>query len=211
MNKIVYYFTSALILLAFAVAGVVLTHRYILPHQSSTAAESQQIPARDYEARPPAPSSRATAGPVTRYSSPDHITIPAVGVNARVVPVSFVNGVAGVPSDKSVTGWIKQTAAPGQPGPALIDGHVDSYAGPGAFFWLKNLTRGDPIYVHLTDGVTVTYSVDAVQAVPKSSFPWSEVLKSSPQAELRLVTCGGAFDYDTGHYADNIIVYARIK
>jgi hypothetical protein len=30
----------------------------------------------------------------------------------------------------------------------------------------------------------------------------------TPDPELRLITCGGAFDYATGHYLSNIVVYA---
>ncbi|GAA2364648.1 hypothetical protein GCM10010404_18740 [Nonomuraea africana] len=30
------------------------------------------------------------------------------------------------------------------------------------------------------------------------------------RAELRLITCGGAFDTGTRHYVDNTVIYARL-
>jgi hypothetical protein len=153
------------------------------------------------------PSARTAAAP----SPPTRIVIPAIHVNAPVMPVGLVSGSVGVPplNDHNLTAWYTGTVSPGQNGPSLIDGHVDSVTGPSVFYNLKLLHKGDAVTVYRQDGRAVTFHVSWAQVSVKSAFPWKEVLKATPGPELRLVTCGGAFNYQTGHYVDNIIVYAN--
>ena len=87
-------------------------------------------------------------------------------------------------------------------------GHIDSLSGPGVFFRLPELRRGDDVYVKRADGTTVEFRVTLVQTYLKDYFPTQTVYGPTPDAELRLITCGGAFDYATGHYLSNIVVYA---
>jgi hypothetical protein len=44
--------------------------------------------------------------------------------------------------------------------------------------------------------------------MPKPSFPVNQVFGGTKRHMLWLITCGGAFDYETGHYLDNIVVSA---
>ncbi|MGD0605349.1 MAG: class F sortase [Streptosporangiaceae bacterium] len=143
-------------------------------------------------------------------SAPVRIIIPAIEVNAPVVGVGDPGGVVGVPplSDHNLAGWFAGSVTPGQNGPSLIDGHVDSVTGPSVFFSIKNLKPGDVIKVLRKDGSTVQFRVTWLQSVSKTIFPWKAVLGPTGYPALRLVTCGGPFDYLTGHYVDNIIVYA---
>jgi hypothetical protein len=143
-------------------------------------------------------------------SAPVRVIIPAIGVNAPVAGVGDPGGVVGVPplSDHNLAGWFAGSVTPGQNGPSLIDGHVDSVTGPSVFFSIKNLKPGDVIKVLRQDGSTVQFRVTWLQSVSKTIFPWKAVLGPTGYPALRLVTCGGPFDYLTGHYVDNIIVYA---
>ena len=161
---------------------------------------------------PPEPATPSTSTVSALPSSvPIRITIPAIKVNAPIMPVGLVNGSVGTPplSNHNLAGWFTGTVTPGQQGPSLIDGHVDSVTGPSVFYSLKYLHNGDAVTVYRADGRTVTFHVTWVQVTAKVAFPWNEVLKGTPGPELRLVTCGGAFNYNTGHYVDNIIVYAN--
>ena len=76
------------------------------------------------------------------------------------------------------------------------------------FFRLNTLTKGDKIYVKRADGTLAEFSVTSVQSYLKDHFPTEDVYGPVPDAELRLITCGGTFDYATGHYLSDIVVYA---
>jgi LPXTG-site transpeptidase (sortase) family protein len=147
--------------------------------------------------------------PVGR-SLPTRVAIPVIGVNAPVVTVGVQGGTVGAPplENRNLAGWFTGTVTPGEDGPALLDGHVDTTAGPSVFFGLKDLKAGDHVFVDRQDGSRITFRVTWIQVVSKAAFPWDAVLRTTPGPTLRLVTCGGPFNYATGHYTDNIIVYA---
>jgi sortase (surface protein transpeptidase) len=145
-------------------------------------------------------------------SIPVSITIPAIGVSAPVTELGLnADGSLATPplSNLNLTGWYKYGPSPGQQGPAVIVGHIDSTAGPSVFFRLRYLTDGDKISVTLADGKTAVFAVTGMQQTAKTAFPTSEVYGHLSYAGLRLITCGGVFDYSTGHYLSNVIVYAR--
>jgi len=120
------------------------------------------------------------------------------------------DGTLEVPSDPQRAGWWRAGPEPGEDGPAVIVGHVDSRDGPGVFFDLRDVTAGDRIDVDRADGSTVTFQVARVEQHAKDGFPTAAVYGSTDEPALRLVTCGGAFDDGTGHYMDNIVVFARL-
>ena len=94
--------------------------------------------------------------------------------------------------------------------PAVILGHVDSATGTSVFYYLKNLRAGDTVDVTLADGTVARFAVDGLQKVAKDAFPTASVYGKSGDPSLRLITCGGPFDQASGHYTDNIIVYAHL-
>jgi hypothetical protein len=144
-----------------------------------------------------------------RPAPPERIRIPAIGVNARVVRVGLDRaGALQVPGSWVDAGWYARGARPGEPGPAVIVGHVDSTAGPAVFYRLGALRAGAAIRVARGDGSVARFRVHRVERWPKSSFPTRLVYGATRRPTLRLVTCGGAFDGATGHYADNTIVFA---
>jgi sortase (surface protein transpeptidase) len=113
-----------------------------------------------------------------------------------------------VPKDYSETGWWSGGYAPGEPGPAVIAGHVDSKSGPAVFYELDELQLGDRVKVRRADGSVVTFAVERIERYPKDEFPTAAVYGRTPGPTLRLITCSGDFDESTGHYVDNTIVFA---
>ncbi|HEX4829677.1 MAG TPA: class F sortase [Trebonia sp.] len=140
---------------------------------------------------------------------PVSLAIPRIAVSTQLITLGLTaQGTVQVPATTTVAGWYTRGARPGATGPAIILGHIDSTKGPGVFYRLSQLRSGDLVYVSRSDGSRVTFRVTAVQSYPKDQFPTQAVYGPTPDAELRLITCGGAFDFATGHYLSNIVVYA---
>ena len=152
------------------------------------------------------------ARPLAR-SAPVKIGIPRIGVNAPVMKLGRdADGTVQVPplAAHNLAGWYRYGPSPGQRGPAVILGHVDSTTGVSVFYELRNLRAGDRVYVTLADGKVTAFAVDGLQKVAKDAFPTASVYGKAGYPSLRLITCGGPFDKATGHYVNNIIVYAHL-
>ena len=146
-----------------------------------------------------------------RVARPVSLTIPVIGVRTGLVRLGLTSsGEMQVPSSTTVAGWYTGSARPGATGAAVIVGHIDSLTGPGVFFRLRLLHPGSRVYVRRADGTLAVFRVTSVRSYPKSRFPTLAVYGPVPDAELRLITCGGAFDVATGHYLSNVIVYATL-
>jgi LPXTG-site transpeptidase (sortase) family protein len=148
---------------------------------------------------------------VDRPNAPTRVVISSLGIDAPVKAsaIDIQQGVLAVPADIDEAGWWLDGAAPGDPtGSVVIAGHVDSAtAGAGAFFSLKEVRKGAIVHVTTADGRTLSYRVVSVQTMLKARLPtgiWSQRGRN----HLVLVTCGGPFDYATGHYRDNVVVTA---
>lgn len=115
------------------------------------------------------------------------------------------------PEDFARVGWYSGGPAPGDPGPAVIVGHVDSWRGPAVFFRVRDLVPGDEIVVPRADGTSATFVVDAIEQYPKDGFPAERVYGPTADPQLRLITCGGSFDRAAKSYRDNIVVYASAR
>jgi Sortase domain len=200
---------TALLLLAGAgclVAGL-QEHRHPLagpvpqrPVSSARAATSHAHVVTTTTVPPPA---------VVARSVPIAVRIPAIGLSVWLTQLGLnANGTVEVPTSVKVPGWFSPGPSPGQVGSAVILGHVDSYQGPGVFFQLRTLQPGNQITVNLADGVVATFKVTSVVMYQKTQFPDQQVYGSSGSSELQLVTCGGTFDSQTGHYLSNIVVYS---
>jgi hypothetical protein len=194
---------AGLVVLAAGTSGLVLT-RHGTPARRPVPAG---VAARPAPAGPiVAPPQSAPPGPASR---PVSLTIPLIGVRTRLVMLGLTSdGSLQVPATTSVAGWYQGSPRPGAIGSAIIVGHIDSYRGPGVFFRLPELRTGDDVYVRRSDGTTVRFRVTAVQTYLKDRFPALAVYGPTPDPELRLITCGGAFDRATGHYLSNIVIYA---
>lgn len=112
------------------------------------------------------------------------------------------------PTPADEIGWYRGSAVPGEPGPAVIVGHVNSRRGPGLLSRIEDLRPGTEVRVIRSDAQPVTYRVYWVERFAKHGFPTEAVYRPTPEPELRLITCGGAFDPVRRSYEDNVIVFA---
>ena len=170
----------------------------------------QTTPVEKHRAPTPAPKSRTTTPRRNRQMPrPVRIAIPAIGVSAPVIPLGLnADHTMETPKDFSVAGWFRPGPEPGEIGPAIVVGHVDSHAGPGVFYRLRALQKGDRFSVVLATGRKLRFVVTSSRDVSKSRFPSDLVYRHTHRSTLRLVTCGGRFDPATGHYLSNHIVFA---
>lgn len=157
----------------------------------------------------------APVGPVMPRSVPVSIRIPAIGVDSSLLQLGLnADGSVQVPPLDAVpsrAGWYRYSPTPGQVGPAVILGHVDSAAhGPAIFYRLGALRPGDRVVIRRADGSTAIFRVDRAVRYPKTNFPTDEVYGNIDHAGLRLITCGGSFDFSSRQYRDDIVVYASL-
>lgn len=180
---------------------------------------------------PPAAASSATAGssaggapastsppPSTglsmQPSDPTRLSIPKIGVNAPFTPLSMdASGVLQPPPDnnRNLAGWYQGGVTPGELGNAIVAGHVDTTTGPAVFFLLPFLKKGDTADITRADGSVAHFTVDSVKTFEKNAFPDQEVYGDTPDAELRIITCGGVFDKKTKDYQANVVVFAHLS
>jgi hypothetical protein len=146
-----------------------------------------------------------------RASQPLRIAIPSLGVHARILRLGLNgDGTLQVPDSVAETGWWAGGARPGEPGPAVVAGHVDSGAGPAVFFRLGSLRQGDVIRIRRRDGTVVAFAVQRLARYPEAHFPTGQVYSATRRPTLRLITCCGDFDRSTGHDLESTVVYASL-
>jgi Sortase domain len=181
-------------------AGLVLTRHPDVPQ----AAALQLLPA------PTGPIEAAPTEGAASVAEPVSLVIPSIGVSASIVHLGLTSsGALQVPPTTTVAGWYAGSPRPGSIGSAVIAGHIDSIAGPGIFFRLAQLQRGARVYVRRADGTLAVFEVTEVQMFAKDAFPTTAVYGAVPDPELRLITCGGTFDYSTRSYLSNTVVFAK--
>jgi LPXTG-site transpeptidase (sortase) family protein len=182
------------------VAGLVLTRHPDVPR----AAALQVLPV------PTGPIAAAPAQGAAQVAEPLSLVIPSIGVSTSLVHLGLTSsGALQVPPTTTVAGWYTGSPRPGAIGSAVIAGHIDSVTGPGVFFRLSQLQPGDRVYVRRADGTLAVFEVTQVRSYEKDDFPTAAVYGAVPDSELRLITCGGTFDYSTRSYLSNTVVYAR--
>ncbi|WP_084078170.1 class F sortase [Demequina sp. NBRC 110057] len=142
---------------------------------------------------------------------PTRLEIPAIDVDTVLERLGLLtDGSLATPEDTDLAGWFEGGPRPGAIGPSVIAGHVSWNGDPSVFFRLTELVPGDLITVEQADGREVTFEVTRIEQHPKDAFPTVEVYSNTDDPELRLITCGGDFDSSTGHFDDNIVVFARL-
>ncbi|NRQ39258.1 class F sortase [Nonomuraea sp. NN258] len=175
------------------------------------------------QASTPGPAASASAAPPPVFtevaqtlprSIPETLSIPSIGLkDAPIAPVGLNpdQTVEVPPLDRpELVGWYRHRPTPGEPGPAVLLGHVDAHGKPAVFHRAHTLKPGATITVERADGTSADFTVDSLERVDKDAFPTEKVYGATDSAVLRLITCGGAFDPATGHYEDNVIVYAHL-
>jgi hypothetical protein len=163
------------------------------------------LPATPQSAAEIAPAPAAAEIAVTAVS----IAIPRLGLSGPLDELGVAaDGELLAPDDPARAGWYAGGVVPGEVGPAIVGGHVDSRRGPGVFFGLRSLRRDDVVEITRSDGRVARFSVTSVQQVAKEQFPTAAVYGPTPRPELRLITCGGRFDRQARSYTDNVVVEA---
>lgn len=160
---------------------------------------------------PPAPAAPAVVAPPP-VADPAGLEIPTIDVHAAGITdlVTDAHGAMEIPADPAVVGWYPLGPAPGEPGPAILTGHVNYGGTPGVFARLHELKAGDHVTVPRADLTAAEFVVYAVDEYPKDAFPADKVYGDTPGPELRLITCGGDLDRAAHSYRDNIVVSARL-
>src|SRR6266516_2582194 len=197
--------------LAVALAGLLVAGCGGLGRSLAAAPSPRGGPGAAEPREPPDVAGFRSVRTYDRPAPPVRLWIPAIAVSTRLVRLGRLpDGSLEVPHDWDKAGWFDRGPRPGQPGPAVILGHVDSTAGPAVFFRLRELRPPDIMRVGLADGRILVFCVQRVERYPKDEFPTEAVYFPTLNRELRLITCGGAFDYASRNYRDNIVVYATL-
>jgi hypothetical protein len=188
-----------LLLAGTASAGIALISQHHAPQPSQAAAGAMGSSGR---------------GPSLRRSTPVSVSIPAIGVRSALLHLGLNrDGSIQVPSlygRPDEAAWFRYSVTPGQFGSSVIEGHVDTRQGPAVFYRLGALRPGNRVEVTLADGVTAVFRVTGVRQYRKSRFPSKIIYGAAGYAALHLITCGGAFDYTTGHYLSSTVVFATL-
>jgi hypothetical protein len=165
--------------------------------------------------QPPASAGSGTGPAPLGASRPVRITIPAIGVRSVVNEIGLDGqGALAVPQPGphlNQAAWFRRSPAPGQPGPSIIEGHVDSESGPSVFYELGKVRPGNKIHVTRADGVETVFTVNAVRDFKKDRFPTTLVYgaKDLSRPQLRVITCSD-FDRSIGHHVGNEVVFAHL-
>ncbi|MGW2377606.1 MULTISPECIES: class F sortase [Kitasatospora] len=156
----------------------------------------------------------APAAPALKRSNPTRLRIPQIAVDAPFTELTLNPAGqldAPPPDDKNLVGWYRDGVTPGERGSAVVAGHVDTTKGPAVFLLLRLLVPGNKVEVSRADGTVAVFKVDSVETFAKDAFPDQKVYGTTPDAQLRLITCGGAYDKKRRDYLDNVVVFAHLE
>lgn len=184
-----------------------------IPAQSTLSSTAPPTSAATPTGGPPSDPSPPPAAPVLPPSAPVALDIPQLGLHTNLIQLGLrSDGTLDVPPVQpgSPAGWYRYSPTPGQLGPSVILGHVNSSNGPiGVFSHLHELGQGSTVTITRADGVVAQFQVDRTDNVAKKNFPTLDVYGDTTRAELRLITCS---DYDQAAHTwkSNTVVYAHL-
>ncbi|WUG99293.1 class F sortase [Streptomyces violaceus] len=189
------------------------------PHPSKPRTDSRTAPPQRPTAGTPNPARpqhpTRTQAPAPRplpRSRATRLLIPHLRIDAPIMPLGLdrERRLTAPPEDNpKLVGWYQHGASPGEQGTAVAVGHLDTDRGPAVFAGLTELKRGRVVEARRADGRIAVYTVDAIKSYEKARFPNQEVYGARGRPELRLITCGGAYDRRTG-YSGNVVVFAHL-
>ena len=147
-----------------------------------------------------------------KKSLPVHLSIPDIAVDTNLIQLGKNDdGSMQTPESYDVAGWYQYSPTPGEIGPSVITGHVDTYKGAAVFFRLKEVQPGQKIAVAREDGSIATFAVTKVEQFDQDHFPTDAVYGNTSDSELRVITCGGPFNHLSGEYTQNTVVFAALE
>ncbi|MFE9612135.1 class F sortase [Streptomyces sp. NPDC006012] len=195
------------------IALVLLTGLALIRNGSGEFDVGPPQPAQAAAVDRPAPGATFTPAPTSLpFSEAERIMIPAIRVDAPVVPVGLDGDgwvAAPPPENPNLAGWFNGAVAPGEKGTSVVVGHVDNKSGPAVFYALGSLKKGHHVEVRRKDGKTAVFEIYGIEVFSKNSFPSDRVYSSKGTPELRVITCGGGFSKQNG-YEGNVVVFARL-
>jgi LPXTG-site transpeptidase (sortase) family protein len=194
---------------AAVLLGALLLHNSIDGAQDSTPGSHPAAVASGA----PAPTVSPTSDLALPRSAPKRLVIPTIAVDAPFTPLTLgAGGQLNAPPEgnRNLVGWYEGGVTPGEPGAAIVAGHVDTTTGPAVFLLLDDLKKGSDVDITRDDGTVATFKVDAVETFSKSEFPDEQVYGKVTTPQLRLITCGGSYDRKAKDYTDNVVVFAHL-
>jgi sortase (surface protein transpeptidase) len=184
-----------------------------IPADLPSAADDELDPTAVPDESPPEPTETPQWSVATPARwAPTRLTIPDIEVDSRVVGVALTDtGEMEAPADYEEIGWYRLGAKPGEPGRAVLAGHVDSRTGPAVFYRLRELQPGAIVEVSLGPGVeSLQYVVREIARYPENDAPLERIFGPADVSELILITCTGDFDFSRDAYPDRLVVYADL-
>jgi len=179
-----------------------------LPWLGGCGDEARPVPAAAASTAPAAGQPVQPSADPVRVPMPITVRVPRLGIAAGLEPVTLDRAGRLRPPAYGRAGWYRAGPEPGEPGRAVIAGHVDSKSGPDVFYRLSAALPGDRVLIDHEAGVRTQFAVRRVERHPQTAFPSERVYGGSGRPELRLITCGGDYDRSRGGYQDNVIVFA---
>nr|WP_251692236.1 class F sortase [Streptomyces sp. CHD11] len=182
------------------------------PHAPPAVSAAPSAPA----STEPAAGETAPSAPAGKHlprSEPTRLVIPGIGVDAPFTDLAINRkGQLEPPPahNTNLVGWYAKGISPGEPGTAIIAGHVDTATSPAVFARLGELEKGDRFRVLRDDGSKATFVVDDTESFDKDDFPDERVYADTPDAQVRLITCAGDYDHSAKDYTENLVVFARL-
>jgi len=206
-KTILYSNISLLILMAIF---IILTGSALLPN-SETWIKPSEVLVTELTSTPLS-NPLVINGPIMKKAIPKRLQIPAAAIDTTFEKSLGLddNGAIEVPDSYDEVGWYEYGPTPGELGPAVILGHVDSYEGPAVFFRLGQVSVGDEIIIDRADGTIARFEVTALERHLQSGFPTALVYGDIDHAGLRLITCSGVFIRGQQQYTHNLIVFAKL-
>lgn len=199
---------------AFLLGAALVCNSLDGPGDQDASSASGAIPPPVSASSPGIPSTEPSSRLGLPRSRPARLTIPRLGVDAPFTDLTLtVSGALNAPpaDDPNLVGWYRDGVTPGELGAAVVAGHVDTTTGPAVFLLLRMIDKGDTVNVLRVDGTTAVFAVDSVATFRKDDFPSERVYGDTPDAQLRLITCGGVYDKQHGGYRSNVVVFAHLS
>ncbi|MFI7388142.1 class F sortase [Streptomyces sp. NPDC049813] len=175
------------------------------------APRAPSAPSAPFASRTTARGSAVPPPALPHAADPVRLRIAALDLDAAVGPLSLDSeGRLPAPAGHTDVGWWREGPSPGEAGPAVITGHLDTVTGPAVFAGLAGLRPGDRVEITRADASTAVFEVRATAEYPQGDFPTDTVYGPTPDAQLRLITCAGAYDRGAGRYLANTVVSATM-